>query len=50
MRVLGYLDVLEEECPNEETVAALEEGERILKDTEALRFSTVEDLISELRS
>jgi len=45
MRVLGCIDALEEECPNEETVAALEEGERMLEDTEALRFSTVEDLI-----
>ena len=50
MRVLGYIDALEEERPNEETVAALEEGERMLKDPDALRFSTVEDLLTELRS
>ncbi len=50
VRVLGYIDALEEERPNEETVAALEEGERMLKDPDALRFSTVEDLLTELRS
>ena len=40
------------ECdiPNETTIAAIEEGEKMLKDPHAQKFSSVEDLFKELNS
>jgi len=31
MRVLGYIDAIEEERPNEETLAALQDADRIAR-------------------
>ena len=38
------------EIPNETTIAAIEEGEKMLKDPHAQKFSSVEDLFKELNS
>ena len=40
------------ECdiPNETTIAAIEEGEKMLTDPHAQKFSSVEDLFKELNS
>lgn len=36
--------------PNEETVAAMQEAEDMLKDPNAQKFTSVDDLFAELRS
>lgn len=36
--------------PNEETIAAMEEAENMLKDPNAKKFTSVDDLFEELRS
>lgn len=38
------------DIPNEETIAAMQEAEDMLKDPNALKFSSVDDLFAELRS
>ena len=38
------------DIPNEETIAAMEEAEEMLRDPNAQRFSSVQDLFAELRS
>lgn len=38
------------DIPNEETIAAMNEAEALLKDPNAMRFSSVDDLFEELRS
>ena len=38
------------DIPNEETVAAMEEAEEMLKDPNAQRFASVQELFAELRS
>lgn len=38
------------EIPNDTTVAAMKESEELLKDANALKFESVEDLFKELRS
>lgn len=38
------------DIPNDETVAAMEEAEEMLSDSDALKFTSVEDLFEELRS
>lgn len=46
-------DIVLESCydtPNEETIAAMLEGERLAKDPSAKTFSSVEDLFEDLRS
>ena len=44
----------EDDCmadmPNEETLAAMEEAEKMLRDPNTQKFSSVEDLFAELRS
>ena len=41
---------LAEEIPNEETIAAMEEAEKMLNDPNAKKFNSVEELFMELRS
>lgn len=41
---------IECDIPNEVTLAAIEEGEKMLKDPNALKFSSVEDLLKELNN
>ncbi len=38
------------DIPNDETVAAMEEAEEMLRDSDAPRFTSVDDLFEELRS
>ena len=38
------------DIPNEETIAAMEEAENMLKDPNAKKFTSVDDLFAELRS
>ncbi len=38
------------DSPNEETIAAMEEAENMLKDPNAKKFTSVDDLFAELRS
>ena len=38
------------DIPNEETIAAMEEAENMLKDPNAKKFTSVDDLFEELRS
>ena len=38
------------EIPNEETEAAMEEAEELLNDSHAMAFSSVDELLAELRS
>ncbi|MCR5233051.1 MAG: hypothetical protein K6E53_03995 [Lachnospiraceae bacterium] len=38
------------DIPNEETVVAMEEAEEMLSDSNAPKFTSVEDLFEELRS
>ena len=38
------------EIPNEETLAAMEEAEKMLNDPNAQKFHSVEELFAELRS
>ena len=38
------------DIPNEETVVAMDETEEMLSNPDAMRFSTVDDLFTELRS
>ena len=38
------------EIPNEETVAAMEDAEKMLNDPNAQKFNSVEELFAELRS
>lgn len=38
------------DIPNEETIAAMQEAEDMLKDPNAQKFSSVDDLFAELRS
>ena len=38
------------DIPNEETVAAMEEAEEMLKDPKARKFTSVQELFAELRS
>lgn len=53
-RVLGYIDALEEEYPNEETLAALREADVIARDPSVRGFTDVaemmESIISDVRS
>lgn len=39
-----------EETPNEETIAAMEEAEQLLHDPNAQTFSSVEELLAELKT
>lgn len=39
-----------EEIPNDTTIAAMKESEELLKDTDALKFDSVDDLFKELRA
>ncbi len=49
--VSRYIDDIEEKHkPNAETIAAFREGEQMLKDPKALRFSNIDDLMAELAS
>lgn len=41
---------IQREQPNKETIEAFEEGERLLKDPNAPRFSSVDELFEELNS
>ncbi|MDR1874861.1 MAG: hypothetical protein LBQ90_07640 [Synergistaceae bacterium] len=45
-----YLDDLKEHEPNEETIAAMEEADRISRDPCARTYTSVKDLFAELRS
>ena len=38
------------DIPNDETIAAMEEAEEMLRDSNAPRFTSVDDLFEELRS
>ena len=38
------------DIPNDETVSAMQEAEEMLKDPDAVRFNSVDDLFAELRS
>lgn len=38
------------DIPNEETIAAMEEAENMLKDPNAKKYTSVDDLFAELRS
>ena len=38
------------DIPNEETIAAMQEAEDMLKDPNAQKFSSVDDLFADLRS
>ncbi len=42
--------VVATDVPNATTIAAFEEGERMLKDTKAKRFTSVDELFEELDS
>ena len=37
------------DIPNDETVSAMQEAEEMLKDPDAVRFNSVDDLFAELR-
>ena len=41
---------LAREIPNEETLAAMEDAEKMLNDPNAQKFNSVEELFAELRS
>ena len=38
------------DIPNDETISAMQEAENMLKDPDAMKFDSVDDLFAELRS
>ena len=48
MRVLGYIDALEEDQPNEETLAALQESDRIARDPSVKGYTNVQEMMDSL--
>lgn len=52
-QLAGFICLFKEmvlDIPNEETLAAMKEAESLLKDPNATKFSSVEDLFAELMS
>ena len=49
-RFVSLFQGIVSDIPNEETTAAMAEAEEMLKDPNAQKFDTVEDLFAELRS
>ena len=49
-QVLQYIDDLERHEPNEETIAAMEEANRLARDPEAKKYADVKELFAELRA
>ncbi len=49
-QVVRFVDTLEEHEPSEETIAALEEADRIARDPNAKRYATAKELFAELRA
>ena len=45
---MGIIDTLEEHEPNEETIAALEETDRITRDPNIKKYATAKELFAEL--
>lgn len=50
LKVLEFIDSLKADEPNEETVAAFEEAERLLRDPSVKRYANVAELFAELRA
>lgn len=49
-QVIQLVDSFEEREPNEETIAAFEEADRIAKDPNAKTYSSAKELFDELRA
>ena len=48
--VMDYVNRQQEEVPNATTLEAFAEGERLLQDKNALRFTNIDDLFADLNS
>ena len=50
LKVLEFIDTLAEREPNEETIAAFEEAERLIHDPNTKMYTDVKELFAELRA